>query len=93
VANNKDELIRAFNDIIGGARDCSFAINGTVTDPEGGTVTLDGAELDYGTDWEVINNGKTLRLLGDACTRYLNGDATDVGAEFTCDSIIDVPIE
>lgn len=93
VANNKDELIDAFNEIIGGARDCSFAIKGTVTNPEGGTVTLDGNELDYGTDWEVINEGKTLRLLGDACTSYLDGDATDVGAVFECDSIIDVPIE
>lgn len=93
VANNKDELINAFNDIIGGARDCSFSINGTVTNAEGGTVTLDGTRLDYGTDWEVINNGKTLRLLGDACDSYLNGDATDVGAEFECGSVIDVPIE
>lgn len=93
VANDKEELIDAFNEIIGGARDCSFAINGTVTDPEGGTVTLDGTQLDYGTDWDVINDGKTLRLLGDACTSYLDGDATDVGAEFTCDSIIDIPIE
>lgn len=93
VANDKQQLIDAFNEIIGGARDCSFAINGTVTDPQGGKVTLDGDELDFGTDWEVINNGKTLRLLGDACTRYLNGDATDVGAEFECDSIIDIPIE
>jgi hypothetical protein len=93
VANNKDELINAFNDIIGGARDCSFSIKGTVTDPEGGTVTLDGNQLEYGTDWQVSGDGKTLTLLGDACTSYLNGDATDVGAEFTCDSIIDVPIE
>jgi hypothetical protein len=91
IANNKDELIAAFNDIIGGARDCSFTINGTVTDAEGGTVTLDGAELEYGTDWEVINNGKTLRLLGDACESYLDGEASDIGAEFECDSII--PIE
>lgn len=93
VANNKDELINAFNEIIGGARDCSFSINGTVTNAEGGTVTLDGTQLVYGTDWEVINNGKTLRLIGDACESYLNSDTSDVGATFTCDSIIDVPIE
>jgi hypothetical protein len=92
VANNKGELIAAFNAIIGGARECSFALNGTVTDPTGGTVELDGRELEYGTDWDIVGSS-TLRLLGDACDEYLAGAATEVAAEFACDSIEDVIIE
>lgn len=87
VANNKEELITAFNAIIGGARECSFELDGTVTDASGGTVTLDGRELEYGTDWDIVGDS-TLRLLGDACDDYLNGRATEVAAEFECDSII-----
>jgi hypothetical protein len=92
VANNKQELIDSFNAIIGGVRECSFALNGTVTDPQGGTVTLDGRELDFGVDWDLVGSS-TLRLLGQACDDYLNGAATEVAAEFECDSIVDVPIE
>jgi hypothetical protein len=92
VANNKDELIASFNSIIGGTRECSFSLNGTVTDPAGGTVTLDGRELEYGTDWDLVGSS-TLRLLGQNCDDYLDGSATEVAAEFECDSIVDVPIE
>jgi hypothetical protein len=92
VANNKDELIAAFNSIIGGTRECSFALNGKVTDPTGAKVTLDGDELVYGTDWELVG-ASTLRLLGEACDRYLNNSAAEIDAEFECGSIVDVPIE
>jgi hypothetical protein len=89
VANNKEELLRDLNTIIGGARECSFALNGKVTDASGGTVTLDDVELEYGTDWEIVGDS-TLRLLGQACEDYLAGNATQVEAEFECGSIIDI---
>lgn len=92
VADNKEQLVDAFDAIIGGARECSFALNGTVTDPDGGTVTLDGRELEYGSEWDLVG-ASTLRLLGQACDDYLNGTATEVAAEFECGSIEDVPIE
>jgi hypothetical protein len=92
VANNKEELIAAFNSIIGGTRECSFTLNGKVTDPTGATVTLDGEELDYGVDWDLVG-ASTLRLLGESCDKYLNNSAAELEAEFECDSIVDVPIE
>jgi von Willebrand factor type A domain len=92
VANDKGELIAAFNSIIGGARECSFSLNGTVTDPAGGTVTLNGEKLEYGTDWDLVGSS-TLRLLGESCDTYLNSTAAELEAEFECDSIVDVPIE
>jgi hypothetical protein len=92
VTNNKEELIEAFDAIIGGTRECSFSLNGKVTDPAGGTVTLNGNKLEYGTDWDLVGSS-TLRLLGEACDTYLNSTAAELEAEFACDSIVDVPIE
>ncbi len=91
-ANNQSELVDAFDEIVRGARECRFALGGRVTDPEGGTVTLNGDELTYPDDWRVVGDS-TLELLGQACQTYLNEDVVEVAAEFTCDSIEDVIIE
>ena len=88
-AFNADALVGAFDSIIGGVRSCSFGIDGRV-DPdqaEYGTVTLDGRELAYGTEWH-LSDESTLELLGEACTTLMQGDHT-VEAEFTCGSIVD----
>ena len=88
-AFNADALVGAFDTIIGGVRSCTFAIEGRV-DPaqaEYGTVTLDGSELAFGTEWHLTDES-TLELLGEACTTVMNGDHT-VQAEFTCGSIVD----
>lgn len=91
-ANDEDALVEAFDDILSGARECRFTLDGTVTDPTGGTVTLNGVELEYLTDWTILG-GRTLELLGAACQTYLSTPSIDLEAEFTCDSVIDVPIE
>ena len=88
-AFNADALVGAFDSIIGGVRSCSFGIDGRV-DPaqaEYGTVTLDGRELAYGTEWQ-LSDESTLELLGEACATVMQGDHT-VEAEFTCGSIVD----
>ncbi len=88
-AFNADALVGAFDAIIGGVRSCTFAIEGRV-DPaqaEYGTVTLDGRELAFGTEWH-LSDESTLELLGEACTTVMNGDHT-VQAEFTCGSIVE----
>lgn len=88
-AFNADALVAAFDSIIGGVRSCSFAIDGRV-DPaqaEYGTVTLDGRELAYGTEWHLTDES-TLELLGEACTSVMSGDHS-VQAEFTCGSIVE----
>jgi hypothetical protein len=88
-AFNADALVGAFDSIIGGVRSCSFGIEGQV-DPdqaEYGTVTLDGRELTFGTEWQ-LSDQSTLELLGEACAAVMAGDHT-VEAEFTCGAIVD----
>ncbi|HEY5920937.1 MAG TPA: vWA domain-containing protein [Kofleriaceae bacterium] len=88
-ANSPAELQMAFQQIIGGVVSCELMINGTV-DPEqakGGTVTLNGMQLMYGTDWEVVN-GTTIRLVGQACETLKSSTNPQVQASFPCGSVI-----
>jgi hypothetical protein len=88
-ANSPAELQMAFQQIIGGVVSCELTINGTV-DPEqakGGTVMLNGMQLTYGTDWEVVN-GTTIRLLGQACDTLKGSTNPQVQATFPCGSVI-----
>ena len=65
-ALNPDQLVSAFDDIIGGVRSCEFNINGRV-DPATaeGVVILNGSPLEQNVDWRV-SSGTTLELLGAA---------------------------
>jgi hypothetical protein len=88
-ANSPAELQMAFQQIIGGVVSCELMINGTV-DPDqakGGSVSLNGAQLTYGTDWEVVN-GTTIRLLGQACDALKSSSNPQVQASFPCGSVI-----
>lgn len=88
-ANSPTELQQAFQSIIGGVVSCELSINGTV-DPaqaQGGTVTLNGMQLMYGTDWIVVN-GTTIRLLGAACDTLKSSTNPVVQASFPCGSVI-----
>ncbi len=90
VALAPDELVAAFDDIIGGVRTCTFTLEGMVDEEHaaGGTVTLDGEELDYGTDWQLVDPS-TIELLGAACDAILAGGEHEVEATFTCEAIVD----
>lgn len=85
VALNPDELVTAFQSIVGGVQGCVFTINGDVDPAKAaqGLVALDGEELEYGTDW-VMLDGKTFEVLGDACDRIQDGDLHHVSAAFPC---------
>lgn len=88
-ASSPADLQTAFQQIIGGVVSCELTINGTV-DPEqakGGTVTLNGMQLQYGTQWEVVN-GTTIKLLGTACDQLKTSTNPQVQATFPCGSII-----
>lgn len=88
-ANSPQDLQTAFQQIIGGVVSCELTINGTV-DPEqakGGTVTLNGQTLTYGSDWEVVN-GTTIRLVGAACDSLKSSPNPQVQASFPCGSVI-----
>jgi hypothetical protein len=87
VANNPAELVNAFQQIVGGARTCTFTVNGNVTQPETGTVELNGVPLEYGTDWAMPNQ-TTLELLGAACDTFLNEQNVDLSAEFDCGTVV-----
>ena len=56
--------------------------------PQGGTVTLDGDELTWGTDWHLLDE-HTLELLGDACQAVMAGGEHTVEAYFTCEAVVD----
>ena len=88
-ANSPAELQMAFQQIIGGVVSCELTINGTVDleQGKGGSVTLNGQQLMYGTDWELVN-GTTIRLLGQACENLKNSTNPQVQASFPCGSVI-----
>ncbi len=88
-ANSPQDLQMAFQQIIGGVVSCELAINGNV-DPNqasGGTVTLNGMNLTYGSEWELVN-GNTIRLVGAACDRLKSSTNPMVSATFPCGSVI-----
>lgn len=90
VALEPAELVAAFDDIIGGVRTCTFALEGSVSEEHaaGGTVTLDGEELEYGVEWRLVDES-TIELLGAACDALQAGGEHQVEATFTCESIVD----
>ena len=88
VANDQAELTGAFNTIIRGARTCTFALDQQVTgDPAAGTVTLNGSELAFESDWNLRDPG-TLELLGTACDTFLEADAVNLAAQFPCGVVV-----
>lgn len=88
-ANSPSELQMAFQQIIGGVVSCELTINGTVDVEQAkfGTVTLNGTQLMYGTDWEVVN-GNTIRLVGQACETLKTSSNPQVQASFPCGAVI-----
>jgi len=89
-ALNPDSLVAAFDDIIEDVRSCTFALDGSVDLSRAGegTVTLDGSELVFGTDWDMVDEG-TLELLGSACDAVKDGGDHEISAQFTCGSVVD----
>lgn len=89
VANTPDELRDAFDQIIQGVVSCELTINGTIdqTQAMDGTVKLNGVELMFGTDWELVD-GSTIRLLGQACETLKTSANPNVEASFPCNSVI-----
>ncbi|MCW5802714.1 MAG: VWA domain-containing protein [Deltaproteobacteria bacterium] len=89
LANSPAQLQTAFDTIIGGVLSCELMISGTIDQAQaaGGTVTLNGAPLQFGTDWELVN-GNTIRLLGAACTTLKSSPNPMVDAAFPCGAIV-----
>ncbi|HET9987318.1 MAG TPA: vWA domain-containing protein, partial [Kofleriaceae bacterium] len=89
-ASDPASLVTAFNSIINGVISCDLTINQMV-DPAsapGASVTLNGMNLTYGTDWTLDPNGMTIHILGSACTTLKNTPNAVVDAAFPCGSVI-----
>ena len=89
-ASNPQQLVDAFNTIINGVISCDLTINQQV-DPAsapGATVTLDGTNLVFGTDWTLDPNGMVIHIIGSACTTLKNTPNAVVDATFPCGSVI-----
>ena len=52
-----------------------------------GSVTLNGAPLEFGTDWQLVDND-TIELLGGSCDTLRNTDNVELQAEFPCGVIV-----
>ena len=89
VANDPAQLVAAFDEIIRGARTCTFVIDCPVSvdDACSATVELNGTPLECGVDWQLIDE-TTLELLGDACDTFLNEDSVLLTAEFPCGVVV-----
>ena len=89
IATSPQELVDAFGQIIGGVRSCDIMVNGTVnlSQASSGTVILNGNNLMYGTDW-TMKDDRTLELVGDACTEYLNSTPVMLSASFPCGGVV-----
>jgi hypothetical protein len=90
VANDSDELVDAFGEIVSGIRGCQVEIEGQI-DPAlaaDGIVILNGTQLEHGTDWQLIDD-ETVELIGAACDALLAADRVDIKAVFPCPIDVD----
>jgi hypothetical protein len=89
-ASNPQQLVDAFNTIINGVISCDLTINQQV-DPAsapGATVTLNGMNLTFGSDWTLDPNGMVIHIIGSACTTLKSTPNAVVDATFPCGSVI-----
>lgn len=90
VANDSQELVDAFGEIVRGVRGCRVEIEGPV-DPDlapGGFVIFNGTELEHGVDWQLVDD-RTIELIGGACDALLDADRVEIKATFPCPVDVD----
>lgn len=90
-ALDAQQLIDAFEEIIGNFVSCELLIDGEVDLAQAcdGTVLLDGVPLECGTDYELPDQS-TLLLLGSACATLQDGGDHAVDASWPCGAV-DIP--
>lgn len=79
----------AFQTIINGVVSCELSLDAELSESQAsqGTVTLNGVDLTYGSDWELASP-TTIRLLGAACDTLKTTTNPSVSAEFPCGVIV-----
>ena len=87
-ALDAQQLIDAFEEIIGSFVSCDLIIDGIVDLEQAcdGSVFIDGMQLECGTDYELPDD-HTLRLLGEACATLQDGGQHTVDASWPCGAV------
>ncbi len=87
-ALNPQQLVDAFNEIVGSFVSCQLEVDGIVdlTQYCEGTVTIDGNVLECDTDWTMPDES-TLELLGEACATLQDGGEHSVAASWPCGAV------
>jgi hypothetical protein len=90
-ALDAQQLVDAFEEIIGSFVSCDLLVDGIVDLEQAcdGSVFLDGMQLECGTDYE-LPDASTLRLLGEACATLQDGGQHNVDASWPCGAV-DIP--
>lgn len=88
VANDTAALVSALRTIIGGVVSCDVRLEGMVEPSLAceGSVRLGGSAINCGTDWMLLDDGSTIRLVGSACDRLQDGET--LTAAFPCEAIL-----
>jgi hypothetical protein len=86
---NAAALQAAFQTIINGVISCDLTLTSGIdpTQAMNGTVTVNGMQLTYGSDW-ILVNGNIIRVQGAACNSLKNSPNPAVSATFPCGSVI-----
>jgi len=91
---DKQELVGAFNDIIGGIRNCVLQVEGEVIPGRecDGVVELNGTALPCNDpDGYVLVSPTEIELMGDACDTLMGDGNVTISGAFPCDAVIPPP--
>lgn len=90
VATDTVGLVDALRTIIRGVASCDVRLEGMVepTLACDGTVRLGADVLMCGTDWMLLPDGRTIRLVGAACDR-LQSTGETLTASFPCEAVLE----
>lgn len=88
-ATNAADLQAAFQTIINGVISCDLSLTSSIdaTQAMNGMLTINGQQLQYGSDW-ILVNGNIIRVQGQACTNLKSTPNPNIQASFPCGSII-----
>jgi len=88
---NKDDLVKTFEDIIGGAVGCDVRLNGKVTKGSEcqGYVQVNGVDLPCNdpNGWS-LKDEQTIQITGTACDSFKVDSQAQLHASFPCDVFI-----